>query len=191
MSSVYLVLDLQNDLVHRDGPNGAGPLGEQVRGRKVLENTATVIAKARAANAPVVFVRVGFSHDYRECSPTSPMFGAVRKFGILKLGSWGTEIHPDLDYRETDLLVTKHRVSPFYGTNLEVFLRAQRATRLVMSGVSTIAVVQAGIREAHDRDYECVVVDDCCAAATLKEHEDSLAALGRFASVTTADAVVF
>lgn len=191
MSSAYLVLDLQNDLVHRDGPNGSGPLGEQVRGRKVLENTSAVIAKARSANVPVIFVRVGFSPDYRECSSTSPMFGAIRKFGILKLGSWGAEIHPDLDCRETDLLVTKHRVSPFYGTNLEVFLRAHRITRLVMSGVSTVAVVQAGIREAHDRDYECVVVDDCSAAATLKEHEDSLAALGRFASVATADSVTF
>ncbi|QCI64413.1 cysteine hydrolase family protein [Phreatobacter stygius] len=191
MSSAYLVLDLQNDLVHKDGPNGAGPLGEQVRGRNVLANTAAVIEKARAAEAPVVFVRVGFSSDYRECSSTSPMFNAIKTYGILKLDSWGTEIHPDLDRRETDLLVTKHRVSPFYGTNLEVFLRAHGMTRLVMSGVSTAAVVQAGIREAHDRDYHCVVVEDCCAAATAKEHEDSIAMLGRFCAITTSDAVSF
>ncbi|MBN8940307.1 MAG: cysteine hydrolase [Rhizobiales bacterium] len=191
MSSAYLVLDLQNDLVHKDGPNGAGPLGEQVRSRDVLARTAAVIEKARAAGVPVVFVRVGFSSDYRECPSTSPMFSAARKYGIFKLDSWGTEIHPDLDRRETDLLVTKHRVSPFYGTNLEVFLRAHGITRLFMSGVSTAAVVQAGIREAHDRDYVCVVIEDCCAAATARDHDDSIAVLGRFAAITTSDAVSF
>ncbi|MCZ0737319.1 cysteine hydrolase family protein [Phreatobacter sp. AB_2022a] len=191
MSSAYLVLDLQNDLVHNDGPNGKGPLGEQVRGRQILARTQKVISRARDAGAAVLFVRVGFSPDYRECSPTSPMFAAIRKFGILKLGTWGTEIHPDLDRREGDLLVTKHRVSPFYGTNLDLFLRAQRIQRLVMSGVSTVAVVQAATRDAHDRDFECVVVEDACAAATAEEHENSIAALARFAAITTSDDVAF
>ncbi|WP_274628906.1 cysteine hydrolase family protein [Arvimicrobium flavum] len=191
MTSAYLVLDLQNDLVHDDGASGKGPLGEAVRSRRIIENTNKVIAKARAAGAPVIFVRVGFSEDYRECSSTSPMFSGLRKAGLMKLGSFGTEIHPDLERRPEDVLITKHRVSPFYGTELEVILRAKKISRVVASGVSTPAVVQACIREAHDRDYECVVVEDACAAPGAIEHDESIAVLKRFAAVSTADEVSF
>lgn len=49
MNSVYLVLDMQNDLVAEDGANAKTPLGDQVRGRGVVEKTAAAIEKARAA----------------------------------------------------------------------------------------------------------------------------------------------
>src|SRR5690606_31706244 len=101
--SIYLVLDMENDLVHKDGPNGKAPYGEQVRGRQILENTRRAIDKARAAGVPVGFVRVGFSPDYRECPSSSPIFSGARKNGIFKLGEWGTEIHPDLGMQPGDL----------------------------------------------------------------------------------------
>ncbi len=191
MKAAFLVLDLQNDLVHDDGPNGKGPLGEQVRSRNILANTSRAIAKARVASVPIIFVRVGFSPDYRECSPTSPMFSGIRKAGLLKLGAWGTEIHPSLDKKDADVLITKHRVSPFYGTGLEVFLRAWAVERLVVSGVSTAAVVQAAVREAHDRDYSCVVLEDGCAAASIGEHAASIEVMRRFAEIQTSDALAF
>jgi nicotinamidase-related amidase len=93
--AIYLVLDMMNDLVHADGPNGKGAYGEQVRSRRVLENTRVALDKARAAGLPVGFVRVGFSADYRECPPSSPIFSGARKNGIFKLGTWGTEGYPD------------------------------------------------------------------------------------------------
>ena len=49
MKSIYLILDMQNDLVHADGPNGKSPLGEQVRKRRVVDNTAAALRKASAA----------------------------------------------------------------------------------------------------------------------------------------------
>jgi nicotinamidase-related amidase len=45
--AIYLVLDMQNDLVHAEGPNGKSPLGEQVRKRELLVKTARAIKKAR------------------------------------------------------------------------------------------------------------------------------------------------
>jgi nicotinamidase-related amidase len=57
MKSVYLVLDMQNDLVSEDGPNGKSPLGALVRERAILEKTAAAIAKARAAGLAIGFVR--------------------------------------------------------------------------------------------------------------------------------------
>ena len=57
--SVYLVLDMQNDLVHEDGPSGPGPLGKQVRERELILRTAAAIAKARKAEILVGFVESG------------------------------------------------------------------------------------------------------------------------------------
>ncbi|NDG50818.1 MAG: cysteine hydrolase, partial [Rhodospirillales bacterium] len=166
MKSIYLVLDMENDLVAEDGPNGRSPLGAEVQGRGILPKTAAAIAKARAAGVMIGYVRVGFSPDYRECPSTSVIFSGAKQHGLFKLGSWGTEVHASLKPQEGDFDIVKHRVSPFYGTNLEPILRAHGIERIVMSGVSTVAVVQAGVRDGHDRDYRCVVLEDCCAAAS-------------------------
>lgn len=191
MKSIYLILDMQNDLVHADGPNGKSPLGEQVRGRRVLENTAAALKKARDAGIAVGFVRVGFSPDYHECPKGSPVFGGAPKAGLFKLGSWGTEIHPALAQQPGDVQVTKHRVSPFYSTTLMAQLRAAGIERIYCSGVSTQAVVQATVREGHDRDFEMVLLEDCCCAHSEEEHRSSMGSIARFCQVVSSADVDF
>jgi nicotinamidase-related amidase len=191
MNSIYLVLDMQNDLVHAEGPNGKSALGHEVAARGVLEKTAQAIAKARPAGVRVGFVRVGFSSDYRECPVGSPVFGGAPKAGLFKLGAWGTQIHESLGEHPEDVQVVKHRVSPFYSTTLEAQLRALDVKRIYCSGVSTQAVVQATVRDAHDRDFEVVVLEDCCAAHSAQEHANSIGSLGRFCRVTSSDEVDF
>ncbi|MFC3340654.1 cysteine hydrolase family protein [Paracandidimonas soli] len=189
--AIYLVLDMQNDLVHDDGPNGAGPLGEQVRERRIIGKTASAIANARKAGILVGFVRVGFSAGYPECPQGSQVFSAAPQHGIFQLGAWGTEIHPELEQREGDIQVVKHRVSPFYSTTLEAQLRANGVTRIYCSGVSTQAVVQATVRDAHDRDYEVILLEDLCAAHSAQEHGNSVQSIQRFCKTETSDTVVF
>jgi len=189
--SIYLVLDMMNDLVHADGPNGNAPYGEQSRERDIVAKTRKAIDKARAAGVPIGFVRVGFSPDYRECPPNSPIFSGARKLQIFQLGGWGTETHPDLEQRDEDFDIVKHRVSPFYATSLEAILRANDITRIYCSGISTNAVVQATVREGHDRDLDIVVLEDCCCGLTTKEHEVAIESFKRFCTLTSSEDVVF
>ena len=191
MKSIYLILDMQNDLVHADGPSGKGPLGEQVRARNILAKTATALRKARQQGVAVGFVRVGFSPEYPECPPRSQIFSGAPKAGMFKLGAWGTEIHPDLAQLPGDVQVVKHRVSPFYSTTLTAQLRARGLERIFCSGVTTQAVVQATVRDAHDRDYDVVVIEDACAAHSEQEHLNSMASIARFCTTTTSDKVDF
>jgi nicotinamidase-related amidase len=190
-NSIYLVLDMENDLVHPDGPNGKAPYGEQARARRIVENTRRALDKARAAGLRVGFVRVGFSPDYREAPANSPIFSAARKNGIFQLGTWGTQVHPDLGQQPGDFDIVKHRVSPFYSTHLEVILRAHDVRRIYCSGISTNAVVQALVREGHDRDYEMVVLEDCCCGLSAEEHEGAIKSLQRFCKMTTSAEVKF
>lgn len=191
MKSVYLVLDMQNELVHPDGPAAKSPMGELLRQRQVIENTQLALERARAAGVAVGFVRVGFSADYHECPMNSPLFGGAAKAGMFKLGTWGTEIHPALEQRPGDIQVTKHRVSPFYSTTLMAQLSAAGIRRIYCSGVSTQAVVQATVRDAHDRDFEVVVIEDACCAHSEQEHQNSIGSISRFCRVEKAATVDF
>ena len=173
--AMLLVMDLVNDIVHPDGPNGAQPLGQEAARRKVIPNTRRALAAARAAGVGVGYVRVGFSAGYSECSSVSPMFGALRQYGILRLGEWGTEVHADIAPLPGDVDIVKHRISPFYASKLEAVLRGNDIRRLYLCGVSTNFVVNSGVREGHDRDYEIVVIEDCCSAESQAEHAAALA----------------
>jgi nicotinamidase-related amidase len=180
--TLFLVMDMMNDLVAEDGFS-AGTYGVQVKQRNVLANTVKAIAAARAAGVRIGYVRVGFSPDYREAPAASPIFSGARNNGIFQLGTWGTEVHPMLAPWPEDFDIVKHRVSPFYGTSLEPILRATGIERIVMCGVSTNGVVHSGAREAHDRDYEVVILEDCCAGVTAEEHDHAIACLGRYATI--------
>jgi nicotinamidase-related amidase len=188
--AMLLVMDMLNDLVHENG-GGAKSYVPLMKERNVLGQTKAAIDKARAAGTLIGYVRVGFSPDYRECPPNSPIFSRARSAGMFKLGTWGTEVHPDLAPHANDFDIVKHRVSPFYGTSLEPILRAHGVSDLFLCGVSTNGVVHSGVREGHDRDYACTVLQDCCAGATADEHESALRLMARFAAIKNSAEVTF
>ena len=57
--------------------------------------------------------------------------------------------------------------------------------------MSTVAVVQGTVRDAHDRDYVCTVLEDCCASATTADHDAATRVLERFAVFASSDTVEF
>src|ERR1700691_5072047 len=90
----------------------------------LLSRTANLIEAARTAGMKVVYVVVGFRPGYPEVSPRNQSFGAIRETGRFLEGSAGTEVHAAVAPRPGEVVVTKHRVSSFVGTDLEVVLRA-------------------------------------------------------------------
>ncbi len=189
--AIYLVLDMINDLIHDDGPNGQKGYGPELRRRNAIGNTAEAIRKARAANVQVGYVRIGFSPDYRECPPTSRIFQGAKKAGIFKLGTWGTEVHPALKPMPDDFDIVKHRVSPFYATSLEPILTANGISRLYLSGVSTSGAVLSGAKDGHDRDYNVYILDDCCCALSEEQHQAVIEQTKRMSTILTSASVTF
>lgn len=189
--TIFLVMDMINDLVHEDSPVARERYRAAIGKTGMLDNTAAALAKARSAGIPVGYVRIGFSPDYRECPPNSGVFGPSRKAGIFKLGTWGTEVHPSIAPRADDFDIVKHRVSPFYATSLEVILRTLGIRRIVMCGVATTGVVHSGVREGHDRDYDCVVLEDCCVATDEQQHRFVLDGMRRLATISNSREFAF
>jgi nicotinamidase-related amidase len=131
-----------------------------------------VLGAARAANIPVIHVRVGFRPGLPEIGERNKMFAAVKtspQYQQLFDGPAGN-VHPALGPEPGDIVVTKHRVSAFAGTDLEMILRAKDIRTLVLFGIATSGVVLSTLLEACDADYDPVIVADCCADMNAELH---------------------
>ncbi|MDO0924680.1 isochorismatase family cysteine hydrolase [Streptomyces sp. TG1A-8] len=180
-----ILMDLINDVVHPDGSYAKEGYAEQVASRGVLERAATAADLAREQDIPVIHVTVGFSPGYPDWPADSPVFAPCRYEKRLQLGTWGTEQHERVRPRSDEVLLAKHRLSPFHGTALDLLLRSQGVDRLLLGGVSTDLVVMSAARDAHDRDYRVEVLEDATAAANPELHRAAVTLLGRTATVTS------
>jgi nicotinamidase-related amidase len=152
--TALLVMDYQNDIVGMLPAQEQGPL---------LDRAAALVAEARRAGVPVIYVVVRFREGYPEVSAASPRFAALKQSGRLREGTPGAEIHPRVAPRPGDVVVTKRRVGAFSTTDLETILRARGVDTLLLAGISTSGVVLSTVRWAADMDYRLAVVADACA----------------------------
>ncbi len=127
-----------------------------------LEPLRDAVDAARAAEIPVIFVRVAFRPGFPEVSPANRSFAAIAQGTSWAADPEMAAIHPAVDPRPDDLVVTKLRVSAFTGSDLEVLLRSRGLTHLVLAGIATSGVVLSTVREAADRDYRITVLSDGC-----------------------------
>ena len=178
MKALLLTLDFINDITHPRGK--VARYAGRIEQHQTIERTNQAIAHARRHNWPIAHVRVGFDATYAQCPKHSPMFSSAAEHQALQLDSWGTAFHDKLAHEQTDTIITKHRVSAFYNTDLEVLLRAQHIDTLILCGVATNMAVEHTARDAHDRDYRVVILTDACEAASDTANQATLASLARF-----------
>src|SRR6516165_2173686 len=130
-----------------------------------VARSASVIRAARTAAMPVIFVQVGFRPGLPEVSERNKLVAALKanpQHQRLFQGDIGA-IHPGLGATPDDIVVTKHRVSAFTGTDLAMVLGAKQIHTLVLFGVSTSGAVLSTLLDAFDADYRVYVVGDGCA----------------------------
>jgi len=138
-----------------------------------LGRASTALKTARRAGLPVIHIRVGFRPGLPEVGERNKLFSAVKaspQYQKLFDGPAG-DVHPALGPEPGDIIVTKHRVSAFTGTDLDMILRAKDVRTLVMFGIATSGVVLSTLLEACDADYDPVVISDCCADTNADLHD--------------------
>jgi nicotinamidase-related amidase len=133
---------------------------------------AQVLERSRERGMTVIHVQVGFRPGLPEISPRNALFNAIRtnpQRQQLFQGEGG-KIHPAVAPVGEDIVITKHRISAFTGTDLDMILRAKEIDTLVMFGLATSGVVLSTLLDAVDADYRVIVVKDCCADQDAEVH---------------------
>jgi nicotinamidase-related amidase len=159
-TSALLVMDFQTAVVDMVPTEKEG----------LLTRTATLVESARKAGMRVIYVVVGFRAGYPEVSPGNQIYAPIRESGRFAEGSAGMEVHAAVAPKPGEVVVTKRRVSAFFGTDLDVILRANGIETLLLAGIVTSGVVLSTVRYAADADYRLVVVEDCCADRDAEVH---------------------
>jgi nicotinamidase-related amidase len=138
-----------------------------------LSRAASVLHHARASGMTIIHIQVGFRPGLPEVSSRNILFGAIKssaqhqKLFQEPLGAIPSVIAP----KEGEILITKHRISAFTGTDLAMILRANEIDTLVLYGIATSGVVLSTLLEAVDADFRLVVIKDCCADLDSEVHD--------------------
>jgi len=149
-----------------------GLVSTYVKDAGFVDRVAAVLRHARQARRPVIHVTVAFRPGVPEASPRNVFLSAVkasRPHQQFFEGESGA-IAPGVGAEDTDLTVTKNRVSAFVGTDLDLLLRAQDIETVVLFGIATGGVVLSTALQAADLDYRVVILKDCCADLDADVH---------------------
>lgn len=185
LATALLSIDFIHDIIEDGGKLAGKGYARFAAEHGTLIKLAKAQERFRAEGSLLVHVRVGFSANYLEHPAQSPLFGKAKDFGALQLSRQGTEFAAMVAPAAGEPVVVKSRVSAFYGTNLDLILRTQGIKTLLIAGVATDLAVEAAARDAHDRDYDVVVLSDCCAAASIEDHIRSLETIKKIGRVAT------
>jgi nicotinamidase-related amidase len=154
-----------------------------------LERASAVLKAARKAGMTVIHIQVGFRPGLPEVGNRNKLFAAIKASPQHQQFFQGPSgaIHPALGPEPDDIVITKHRVSAFAGTDLDMILRARGVEHMVVFGIATSGVVLSTLLEACDADYNLTVLADCCADQDPELHRVLLEKLfPRRGEVTTA-----
>ena len=98
-------------------------------------------------------------------------FSSRKADGMPPAASPGALIHAEVPPLQTEPIITKHRVNAFFGTDLDMMLRAQGRDTLILMGHATSGVILSTVRYAADADYGLIVVEDGCADRDPQVHD--------------------
>jgi biuret amidohydrolase len=170
-TAALVIIDMQRDFVY------AGGFGEALGNDtslllKAVPPTERVLQAARRAGLLVVHTREGHRPDLADLPRAKKRRGHL-KVGIGDLGPMGRilvrgehghDIVDELKPAPGEPVVDKPGKGAFYATDLDTILRTRGIEQLVVCGVTTEVCVHTTVREANDRGYDCLVLEDCVAS---------------------------
>lgn len=166
-TTALIVIDMQRDFIE---PGGFGEsLGNDVnRLAAIIPNVGRLLEICRKASIAIVHTQECHRPDLSDCPPAKRLRGNPSlRIGdegpmgrLLIAGEPGTAIVPDLAPLLDEHVIEKPGKGAFYRTNLSSLLHDMKIKQLLIAGVTTEVCVQTTMREANDRGFDCLLVED-------------------------------
>jgi nicotinamidase-related amidase len=156
--TALIVVDMQNDFVAPGAPM------QSPAGLAMVPQLQRVLACCRESGIPVTYT----AHVHRPNGCDLGLLGhapPIARRDALVAGSAGAAIFPEIAPRDDEIVISKHRFSAFYGTDLEIILRGLGVTSVVITGVTTENCCHATARDAFFRDFQVVFLSDATATS--------------------------
>ena len=175
--SALLIIDMQRDFLE---PGGFGEaLGNDVSLlRSTIAPIRALLGAWRKAGLLAVHTREGHRQDLADLPPSKWKRGnATRRIGdvgpmgrILIRGEDGHDTIPELYPQRGEPIIDKPGKGTFLATDFDLVLNMKKIRNIVLTGVTTDVCVHTTMRDANDRGYECLLLEDCCAATKESNH---------------------
>lgn len=156
-TTALVLIDLQQGIVARET--------QPYRSADVVRNAARLAQAFRENGAPVVLVHVTFRDERDRLTPQvdSPMPAGTPQ------PNWA-DLVPELDRQESDIVIVKRQWGAFYGTELDLQLRRRGVKTIVLGGIATNFGVESTARDAFERTYEQIFVEDATTSMNAEAH---------------------